>query len=357
MESSSKITTLLGILVALSLVATACSVSRPSPAPSAIAIVQATSTPSQTPTPTKNRTPTATPVLPISKSCLPNAKFVQDLTVPDGTQFAAGQSFTKQWRLLSKGCLLWPAGTSLAFVSGDRLSDLEEVTVPDTPLGNTVDIAVDMVAPKNPGRYRSYWQLKDPSGDLFGERIYVDIVVVAPTPAFVADTPTPATRVTDTPTPATRVTDTPIPIVEESTYILYFYFGAEGCPRSRQMAPKIERFSQEYGIVAARPDEPMLIKRVLAAPPLQEPERRKYKVRGVAVDWWGGDPNAFVSATGVTFPIVGDPGLNVDTSHIPVTVVLNEQTGVYRVATIGDVSYETLVSQVDSGGVTARGSY
>jgi hypothetical protein len=150
-------------------------------------------TPSEGPTeppptvPPEAPTPTPTPRL-------PDATFVQDVTIPDNTEFPPGDSFTKVWRMRSDGSAPWPPGTTWAFVSGAQLGAPDSVPVPETPLGGTADVAVQMQAPTTPGTYRGYWQMRVPSGDWLGDRVYVQIVVPAPTPTpltpsivFVAD--------------------------------------------------------------------------------------------------------------------------------------------------------------------------
>ena len=48
------------------------------------------------------------------------------------------------------------------------------------------DVTVDFLAPARPGRYISYWRLALPSGQRFGQQIWVHIkVVTLPLPAFV----------------------------------------------------------------------------------------------------------------------------------------------------------------------------
>ncbi len=59
--------------------------------------------------------------------------------------------------------------------------------------GEKVEIAVDMVAPPNPGAYRGYWELRNATGQIFGfganadESIWVDIVVQGETYCGFAD--------------------------------------------------------------------------------------------------------------------------------------------------------------------------
>lgn len=114
---------------------------------------------------------------PISPSCLPGATFVTDVTIPDGTKFAPGESFSKVWRVRSSGCAAWSSGTYLVFVSGDQMGGPNRVPVPETALGDTVDVDVSLVAPTSPGTYKGYWQMQTPDGTRFGDQIYVVIVV------------------------------------------------------------------------------------------------------------------------------------------------------------------------------------
>jgi hypothetical protein len=51
------------------------------------------------------------------------------------------------------------------------------IPVPETPLGSTVDLAVDMVAPDTPGTYKGVWQMQLADGARLGDQAYVVIVV------------------------------------------------------------------------------------------------------------------------------------------------------------------------------------
>ncbi len=157
---------------------------QPTPMPTPMPVRAGVSTPIPKPT----LTPTATSTRPPSPAaCAPNAAFVQDVTVPDGTQLKPAESFSKTWRLRSNGCAPWETGTRLVFVSGDQLGAPEAVDVLDTRLKETADISVPMRAPDAPGTYKSTWQMQGPDGRRFGDIAFVVIVV----PGQVA-TPTPA---------------------------------------------------------------------------------------------------------------------------------------------------------------------
>ncbi|CAK9137546.1 unnamed protein product [Ilex paraguariensis] len=107
--------------------------------------------------------------------------FIQDVNVLDGTIMAPASSFTKIWRMRNNGTIVWPQGTQLVWIGGDRLSDAltVEIAADGLPVDNEVDIAVDFTAPQLPGRYISYWRMASPSGHKFGQRIWVLIQVEA----------------------------------------------------------------------------------------------------------------------------------------------------------------------------------
>lgn len=105
------------------------------------------------------------------------ARFVADVTMPDGTPVTPNQSFFKIWKLRNEGASAWPLGTMLGHVGGDKLSMSDCVPVEVTEPGEECDITVDMIAPSKPGRYVSYWRLIHPDGSRFGQRVWVDIIV------------------------------------------------------------------------------------------------------------------------------------------------------------------------------------
>jgi len=112
------------------------------------------------------------------------ARFVRDVSIFDGTQMAPGTAFTKIWRIKNVGEVPWPPGTKIVFVGGDRMTS--ELTVPlsqpgAVAPGGEVDVAVDLVAPSELGRFVGYWRLTGPHGRRkFGQRVWCHIQVVDP---------------------------------------------------------------------------------------------------------------------------------------------------------------------------------
>ena len=106
--------------------------------------------PTQTPIPATATPlpPTNTPVSP-TNTPLPTATtvsycdwvtFVKDVSIPDGTKFQAGDSFTKVWRLKNRGTCMWTADYMLVFVSGDQMGGTTAIRLPgNVAPGQTVD--------------------------------------------------------------------------------------------------------------------------------------------------------------------------------------------------------------------------
>lgn len=117
------------------------------------------------------------------------AKFLSDVTIPDGTIFEPGETFTKTWRLKNVGSCAWTSGYDIVFSGGDAMdapASVQLTTGTVNPEQN-VDISVDLTAPSSSGTYRGNWQLRDPSNVLFGVTnsssglFWVEIEVFVPT--------------------------------------------------------------------------------------------------------------------------------------------------------------------------------
>jgi hypothetical protein len=121
---------------------------------------------------------------------------VADVTVPDDTEFAPGEQFSKVWRVRNTGTCEWEAGVQLRYLSDDRMGGPGATDVPPTEPDDTVDLRVDLAAPSSPGPHRSTWRLTTSDGRFFGNRVYVRIVVVTtPTPTL---SPTPTATISPT---------------------------------------------------------------------------------------------------------------------------------------------------------------
>ena len=65
-------------------------------------------------------------------------------------------------------------------VSGDNLGASNTQLTTTVNPGETVEIALPMVAPEMPRSYESWWQIKDPDGQSIGKAFYARINVVGP---------------------------------------------------------------------------------------------------------------------------------------------------------------------------------
>lgn len=64
----------------------------------------------------------------------------------------------------------------------------ESVLIPSVLPGSSIDVSLRMVTPAMPGRYTGYWRLCTPNGTRFGQRLWVDINILAPGDAAQAGT-------------------------------------------------------------------------------------------------------------------------------------------------------------------------
>jgi hypothetical protein len=175
-------------------------------------VVIETYTPGPTPQPATQAGPTL--------STCDLASFVEDLSIPDGSELAPGQTFTKSWRIKNEGTCTWTPDYQLLYFGGEILSaeTAYTLTASDVAPGETLDISIEMTAPTADGTYNMYWIMRNADGenfgvDAFGGAIYVQIVVSGSAEAFTAtptlETPTevPTEVATETPIPS----DTPVP--------------------------------------------------------------------------------------------------------------------------------------------------
>ena len=109
-----------------------------------------------------------------------SASFVDDITIPDGSELLPSTPFTKTWRIVNDGSVPFPPHCRLMHMGEAELGcPAGGVAVRASP-GEVIDVTVPLVAPRAPaGRYMGYWRLETPGGIRFGHRLWVDIVVGA----------------------------------------------------------------------------------------------------------------------------------------------------------------------------------
>ena len=144
-----------------------------------------TNTPASVPTASL---PTATTFVSATPAC-DQAQFIKDVSIPDGTTFAPGASFTKTWRLRNSGTCTW-SGYSLVFDSGEAMNPSPSPIGTVAP-GQEVDVSVTFTAPAAGGSYRSYWRIRNATGVLIpvlggtqAKSFFVDIKVAVVSSGF-----------------------------------------------------------------------------------------------------------------------------------------------------------------------------
>lgn len=156
----------------------------PAATPTELGPADATLAPAESPAAITTATATAGP-------CTNDVEYIADLSVPDGTQFEPGAPLLKQWSVRNAGTCDWDADYRLVLVSGNALGARSELALYPARAGLEAIIEVAMLAPAEPGSYTGRWQARDPAGNVFGDRIFITIQVIAPATPTETASPTP----------------------------------------------------------------------------------------------------------------------------------------------------------------------
>lgn len=150
------------------------------------------------------------------------AGFVADITIPDGSQLAPGETFTKTWEISNEGTCTWNASYEIVYSSGEQMGApaTQALTTGTVAPGETLKVSLEMTTPTETGQYKSYWILRNDQNQYFGigttiGALYLDITVAAATETVSPTSTTEGATSTDTPepsdTPAETDTLTPEP--------------------------------------------------------------------------------------------------------------------------------------------------
>jgi Ig-like domain from next to BRCA1 gene len=148
--------------------------------------------PTNTPLITSTFTPgaaTNTPITlntprPTQSGVCDNAEFVDDVTIPDGTEVLAGSNFVKTWRFKNLGPCTWTADYRLVF---SYVSDTgkDGIFTPPAPAnfpetvvpGDEVDISITLTAPTKADSYTVWFRLQNAKGYNFGPEFWASFRV------------------------------------------------------------------------------------------------------------------------------------------------------------------------------------
>jgi hypothetical protein len=114
---------------------------------------------------------------PTEGPCSNGLKFVQDVTIPDGTTVSIGSTIDKQWLVTNNGTCNWDSTYRLKWVGGDPLGANQEQILYPARAGTQATLRILFTAPAVAGTYESAWQAYGPDGTGFGDLIFVKIVV------------------------------------------------------------------------------------------------------------------------------------------------------------------------------------
>jgi hypothetical protein len=114
---------------------------------------------------------------------LNDAIFLEDLTIPDQTIVDPGENLDKRWSVQNSGSCDWGSGYRLLHVSNDAFRTPDEIALFPASAGYLAVWQIQLGAPFEPGEHISIWQARSPEGLLFGEQVYLWVVVATPTPA------------------------------------------------------------------------------------------------------------------------------------------------------------------------------
>lgn len=131
---------------------------------------------SPTPAPLTSEPPQPTP----TPACTNSLRYVEDLTIPDGSTVAAGQLLDKRWRVENNGNCNWDELYRLKLTNGPAMGATAEQTLYPAHSGAEALIRIQFSAPNEAGTYRSAWQAYDPQGLPFGDAVFIEIQVSAP---------------------------------------------------------------------------------------------------------------------------------------------------------------------------------
>ncbi len=164
----------------------------PTPTPTLSAsptvVIYATALPEPSQTPSSNPTlsqsaktevsllPSSTPSAPQAALPCNRATFIANVKTPDGTVVSPGDQVVKIWRLMNEGSCTWTTGYKLVFNSGYNFLGVKTVNLAKAVApGESADISLRFTAPETEGTYVSFWNLQDPTGNIFGTGIAGDV--------------------------------------------------------------------------------------------------------------------------------------------------------------------------------------
>jgi hypothetical protein len=109
--------------------------------------------------------------------CTNGLTYIQDLTVPDGSNFAPGQAIDKRWQVRNSGSCNWDRRYGLKLIGGDAMGNPPLLPLFPARAGAQAVLEIHFTAPPSGGLYECDWRAVDPQGQPFGDPVYMQISV------------------------------------------------------------------------------------------------------------------------------------------------------------------------------------
>lgn len=113
-------------------------------------------------------------------SCNANLRFLEDLTIPDGTLVQPETILDKRWWVENSGTCNWDRQYRLKLISGPEMGAASEYALFPARSGTQALVQISFTAPEEPGAYRSAWQAFDPQDQPFGDPFFIEVIVPEP---------------------------------------------------------------------------------------------------------------------------------------------------------------------------------
>lgn len=140
--------------------------------------------PPDTPTPTaeSSATPTLDVTATLETPAVANPCYkllwIEDRSIPDGTQMKPNEVFTKTWYVQNNGGCAWAPGFSFVNVGGDPMRGQPLALEEPVPAGAKREISIELAVPSGiNGLIQSSWRMADQDGNYFGDTLTVNITV------------------------------------------------------------------------------------------------------------------------------------------------------------------------------------
>lgn len=124
-----------------------------------------------------------------------DAVYVDDVTIPDGTEVSPGATFVKTWRVRNTGISTWTPQYAVIYGwASDNWKSIKNNPPAPAPIGQSVapgeevDVSITIKAPVESGYYQATFRLRNDKGYNFGEWLTV-VIKVKGTPVPPTATP------------------------------------------------------------------------------------------------------------------------------------------------------------------------